>query len=1111
MHQRLSRPHFLIRRLALFSPALWMAFSAPLMNAADLVAVPTVGLRIARGFEVTLFADENMANDIYAMAIDPRGNVVVTSQGYIRTLYDSNGDGVADDSEEFGNTPTGGMGLCFDGTDLLFVGDGALWRFRDANGDGQADASPERVLSLSFAEHGGHAVRVGPDGAWYVIGGNDTKFDPAQINLSALPSRKIEGGALLRFPQQGRNPEVIAHGFRNPYDFDFNADGEILTYDSDVERDYFLPWYTPTRIYHVAPGGHHGWRLEGYQRSWNRRDYDADTVEILADMGRGSPTGVACYQHLQFPPRYREGLFVLDWTFGRVHFLALRADGATYDTVPEVFLESVGTHGFAPTDIAVGPDGSLFISAGGRKTRGAVYRVRYVAEPALQVLATNWQFNVVSDLQVVLQTPQPLEAWSRSRWVPLAERIGPELFETAAADNRLPADQRVRAIEVLTEVHEGLSADVAGRCATANTPLVRARAAWSLGVAPTQNFAPILLGLARDAASYVRCAALEALRRNVRHVDVVTLQQALAVNLAHPEKRVHQAAALLATQLPDAAWKALWAQQQGGLPQARLTTGLAHVWRSGLSQVNTAVVDTALAVLSQSRAPGHRTDALRLLVLGLGDFHLEKPSVEVYTAYEPALPVTNRVALSSRIQKALVALFPSGDATTDFEAARILAMLESSDLSVPGKVVQFLTERTSPTADFHYLTVFSRLTAPTVTNFTAKIAAAILSLDRKLDGLQQRPKQMWPVRLAEITVALLKHDPNLADAMIRHASLPRPGHLELVPLLGSSRYTACARLFFNAARRDANFPWTTELIELLSALPAEEVQPLFRRQLANAALRDRLILELSGVPAAEDRDKYVAGLGSQRLDVARASMTALLQLPNDTTTKAHVATLRLLRSLLKAPGEQTSRAQALTLLTRLSGQKFTVNETSGDLAKAYQPVFDWFGARYPGILRQLDSDDQENPAQWDQFYKNIPWARGDAVRGATLFAERACQACHAGTRPIGPDLAGSAQRFSAQDLFNAIIFPSRDIAPAYRMTTYQMRDGQSFNGLLAFESADGVIIQTGVAATIRLADSDIASRQPSSLSFMPSGLLSGLQPQGFADLYAYLKTLQPSQ
>src|SRR6266700_3091579 len=73
----------------------------------------------------------------------------------------------------------------------------ALWRFRDANHDGQADGPPERLLSLNGGEHGGHAIRKGPDGAWYVIGGNDSKFNPAEIDLSSLPAQKIEGGALL--------------------------------------------------------------------------------------------------------------------------------------------------------------------------------------------------------------------------------------------------------------------------------------------------------------------------------------------------------------------------------------------------------------------------------------------------------------------------------------------------------------------------------------------------------------------------------------------------------------------------------------------------------------------------------------------------------------------------------------------------------------------------------------------------------------------------------------------------------------------------------------------------------------------------------------------------
>ena len=58
---------------------------------ADLVAVDNLGVRIAPGFRITLYADSNLANDIYAMTLDSRGRVVVTSQGYIKILHDTNG------------------------------------------------------------------------------------------------------------------------------------------------------------------------------------------------------------------------------------------------------------------------------------------------------------------------------------------------------------------------------------------------------------------------------------------------------------------------------------------------------------------------------------------------------------------------------------------------------------------------------------------------------------------------------------------------------------------------------------------------------------------------------------------------------------------------------------------------------------------------------------------------------------------------------------------------------------------------------------------------------------------------------------------------------------
>jgi len=336
-----------------------------------------LGLRVAPGFRVTLYADQDLANDIFAMTLDSQGRVVVTGPGYIKVLHDTKKTGKADRATLFATPPTGGMGLCFDGNDLYFCGGGWLSRYRDPAGKGYAEGPPERILPLAFSEHGGHAMRKGPDGCWYVIGGNEIKNPRSLITVPNSPIREPEAGALMRLSPDCRQCEVIAHGFRNPYDFDFNEAGDLFTYDSDCERDFFLPWYTPTRMYHIEYAGHHGWRLNGAGRSWCRRDDYLDTVDMLWPVGRGSPTGVVCYRHVQFPEHYRGGVFALDWTFGKVYFFPLRPDGSSYRSEPEVFLEAVGTSGFDPTDAVVAPDGSLLVSMGGRGTRGAVYRIEY--------------------------------------------------------------------------------------------------------------------------------------------------------------------------------------------------------------------------------------------------------------------------------------------------------------------------------------------------------------------------------------------------------------------------------------------------------------------------------------------------------------------------------------------------------------------------------------------------------------------------------------------------------------------------------------------------------------------------------------------------------------
>jgi putative heme-binding domain-containing protein len=338
------------------------------------------GFRVPPGFEVTEFADSQLANNIFSITIDPRGRVVVSGPGYIRVLVDDDGDGKADRAIDIADGPKeGAQGLFWEGSWLYFTGDGGLRRYRVENVDGHARGPSELIRAMrTGGEHNAHSILRGPDGWLYVLCGNSTGIDKNFAQLTTSPIKEPVAGCVLRFSPDLRTSEIVADGFRNAYRMDFNADGELFTFDSDNERCVSLPWYEPTRFYHVIPAGHYGWQAPQRAETWRMPPYFCDVIAPIATLGRGSPTGVVCYRHKQFPAEYQGGFFLLDWTFGRVYFVSLQRAGATYTAQKRVFLESIGDNGFAPTDAVVHPaTGDLFISIGGRGTRGAVYRVRY--------------------------------------------------------------------------------------------------------------------------------------------------------------------------------------------------------------------------------------------------------------------------------------------------------------------------------------------------------------------------------------------------------------------------------------------------------------------------------------------------------------------------------------------------------------------------------------------------------------------------------------------------------------------------------------------------------------------------------------------------------------
>ena len=1088
---------------------LGLAFTSP-SRAAVLVANPSIGVRLASGFQITQFANETLADDIYAMTLDPRGRVVVTGPGYIRTLIDSDGDGIADTQKLFAVSKTGGMGLCFDGPYLYFVGDGGLWRYVDQDGDGVADGPPISIMPIKFAEHGGHAIRQGPDGSWFLMAGNDADIHPGLITSPRTPVRAPEAGMLLRFPADFGNSSVYAHGFRNAYDFDFGALGDLFTYDSDVERDYLLPWYTPTRLSHIGYSGHHGWRLPGFTRSFNRPSYSPGTTPILQSMGRGSPTGVVCYRHGQFPPRYHNGLFLLDWTFGRVLFANVEPSESSFRCESEIFLDPIGTAGFAPTDAVVTPDGSLLVSIGGRRTRGAVYRIQYTAELSRSVLASNWVQLAATEVDAVLRAPQPLDAWSRAFWKPLAQRLGSRPFDLAAGSENLPDGPRIRAIEILTELHGGMPTGVANSASRSVSPFVRARTAWSLGRLPCVGFSPYLGRLAQDVSPYVRRCALEALSEQVELAEAATVAQAAVVNAGHSDKRLQQLSARLAGFLPLTNWQSYFQSLARSTPQARLTCALAVAWRYPTNGVQPGVIDLALGALKLTAAPSEQLEALGLITMGLGDWQIVSPSVELYSAYESVGTLENTHPLSRQIREAIRPLLLSHDPTLRLETARILGMLRDPEPSLAGTLLSQITMNSLASDDFHFLSVLSRLrSSGSQTNQSDRIAAALLGINRKLGNGGMRPKQNWSDRFRELAEQLIQRSPALPEAILKLPGFASESNLGLSDAFDFHYRQQAARVFLKLAAQDRNLRGSVPLIRLLGLLPSQETRSVFRAQWQRIELRDELVLVLAPAPQAEDRDKFVSGLASVQPEVVNASITALIRLPRDGAPASLDVSLRLLQRALRDKKPTIRAAQVVGLINHLTGQSFQAPDPEADLAtgrRLCQPLFDWCSARYPVVAAGVGRE-AESAATFEKALQSTRWDKGNPVQGAQLYQVRGCGACHGGGANIAPDLLGVTRRWSPRDLFLQIKYPSKEVAEQYRATSIQTRQGASYLGLVSFYSADGVILRTADGRTVRVAQEDIASQRASTDSIMPEGLLEGLRPADLADFYAYLRTL----
>jgi glucose/arabinose dehydrogenase/mono/diheme cytochrome c family protein len=357
------------------------------------------------------------------------GNDTPHAGGFLVALEDASGSGKATDNERFGETVqsggAGGTGIgLYQGALYAEIND-RIVRYKLAPGSIVPHDPPQTVVSgLPLGgDHPMHPFLIDPAGYLYVdIGSATNSCQPQNRSLESpglKPCTELETrGGIWRFraneTDQKFSPAArFATGLRNAEGFAIDSSGRIFVTQHGrdqlhsnwpgvykLEQEATLP---AEELVNLRQGGDYGWPECYYDPASGKLvlapEYGGDghragecagkSAPIAAFPAHWAPDGMVFYDKDQFPVRYRNGVFIAfhgSWNRApypqrgyNVVFQKLDGDKAAGRC--EIFAD-----GFAgaerspdkakhrPTGLAVGPDGSLYISD---DVRGRIYRVTY--------------------------------------------------------------------------------------------------------------------------------------------------------------------------------------------------------------------------------------------------------------------------------------------------------------------------------------------------------------------------------------------------------------------------------------------------------------------------------------------------------------------------------------------------------------------------------------------------------------------------------------------------------------------------------------------------------------------------------------------------------------